>query len=104
MWEKGLKPTVADIIQLNALGLIVQNATRPTESMYYLRRCAWLGDVVLKQPLLAHERCVSDDLLSQLAVRAFICCTEPKNLPDATSKDAIKKAVEKFAHAIEEFT
>lgn len=100
MWEQGLKPSVADIIQLNALGLIVENATRPTESMYYLRRCAWLGDVVLKQPLLAHEvwlaeanRCVSDDLLSQLAVRAFICCTEPEKLPDATSKKAIMRSV-----------
>ena len=31
MWAEGLKPTVADIVLLNALGLVVENASRPTE-------------------------------------------------------------------------
>ena len=79
--------------------------------MYYLRRCAWLGDVVFRQPLLAHEvwlneaeRCVSDDWMSQLACRAFICCTEPCDLPPSTSKQKIRESVEAFIPRLGEFT
>lgn len=111
MWDAGLKPTVADIIRLNALGLVVENASRPTEALYYLRRCAWLGDVVFKQPLMAHDiwlkqarRCVADDWLSNLAVKAFMCCVEPSELPDPDDPSAIEAAVNAFAPKLSGYT
>lgn len=79
--------------------------------MYYLRRCAWLGEVVFKQPLLAHEiwfdeakRCISEDLISQLAINAFICCVEPEDLPDSSNPDAIRQAVEAFVPKLGKYT
>lgn len=111
MWDEGLHPTVADIVLLNALGLMVECQSHPTEAMYYLRRCAWLGEIVLKQPLLAHEiwlgeanRCVSEDTISQLAINAFICCVEPENLPDSSNPNAICAAVEAFVPKLSKFT
>lgn len=111
LWEEGFHPTVADIVQLNALGLLVECQSHPTEAMYYLRRCAWLDEIVLKQPLLAHEiwlgeanRCVSDDTISQLAINAFICCVEPENLPDSSDPKAISEAIKAFVPSLSKFT
>lgn len=111
LWDAGLRPTVSDIILLNALGLVVENSTNPYESMYHMRRCAWLGENLLKQPLLAHEiwlqkasPVVSEDVISQLAVNAYVCCTEPDDLPDPYDKTAVKKAVEDFLPKFGAFT
>lgn len=108
MWDEGLKPTVADIIRLNAVGLRLENRMRPSESLYHLRRCAFLGDgearVVLREPLLGHEiwrdrvRTIVDldDIFTAITVDAFLCGTDLDALPDAENAVLIRAAVEAF--------
>lgn len=108
LWAEGLTPTLEDIVRLNALGLVAERVPNPAESVYACRRCAFLGDIVLKEPVLAHEvfedkvRGLIDvsDVLTVLALKAYLCITPPSALPQPTAaevKAAVEKAISVFS-------
>lgn len=109
LWDQGLKPTVADIIRLNAVGLRSERTMFPTRSLYAARRCAFLGEgeaqVVLREPCLGHEMWIDqlrgivdlDDLFTSLTVDAFVCGVDLDELPDPTSPKKLKAAIAAFA-------
>lgn len=115
MWDAGLRPTVADIIRLNAVGLRLENRMKPSESLYHLRRCAFLGEgdarVVLREPLLGHEiwrdrvRSLVDfaDVFTVVTVDAFLCGVELEDLPDPENAVLIRAAVQAFADRCKAF-
>lgn len=115
MWEAGLHPTVADIIRLNALALKRERCARPDDSIFYARRCAFLGhgdgQVVFREPCLGHEIWLDDieetvDLgnpETALAVDAYICGVDVADLPCPTDRKAIREAVEAYLVRLKPF-
>ena len=106
LWDRGLKPTVRDIVRLNAVGLRREHYMRPPASLYQLRRCAFLSSgICFREPLLGHEIWVDrirsivdlDDVFTSLTLDAFICGVDLDELPDPESPDKIKRAVSAFA-------
>lgn len=112
---KGLTPTYADAIRLNALGLKYEAAQRKhvADSTYFLPRiCKVSEDVAFRQPTVGHEiwiakveRFLEDgDCESALAVKAFALSRPADDLPDPDSPQAIRKAVEAYADEMRGFT
>ena len=105
--RNGFKPTVEDIIRLNALGLKLEAAKQknPLSSLDYLPRIAQISpEIVFRQPTIAHEiwlekisRFCADDIETIIAVRAFALSRPAAELPDPESRRAIKTAVENYA-------
>lgn len=116
MWDKGLKPTVADIIRLNALGIKLERSMKPDTSIFNLRRCAFLGEdaarICFMQPTIAHDiwHDVTDvvvdfnDTETSLAIDAYICATPYDKLPDPTDQNAVKDSVNVFLKRLYPFT
>lgn len=96
MWEQGLKPSVGDIVRLNALGVKLERCTKPDNNIFNARRCAFLGEgtssICFMQPTIAHdiwrdkaEKIVDfDDMETSIATDAFMCATEYDKLPEPT--------------------
>lgn len=59
MERDGLHPTPRDIVRLNALGLKVERGDNPSP-LYSRRRCAFVGDAVLREPTIATNIFISE--------------------------------------------
>lgn len=116
MWEKGLKPTVGDIVRLNALGIKLERCMKPDTSIFNLRRCAFLGDgaarICFMQPTIAHdiwrdtvEQIIDfDDSHTSIATDAYICATPYEKLPEPTDYDAVKNTISTFLKSLYPYT
>lgn len=101
MRRRGLVPSVADIVRLNALACRIQYGAHAAE-YYALPRVAFLGDLQLTQPTLAHELWldrVADivdmiDNASYFACRLYAASYPAAALADPTDRKAVKRAVE----------
>lgn len=105
MWEAGLKPTVADIVRLNAVALRRERCMRPDHAVFYMRRVAWCGGVALFEPTLLHEiwrdrarQVVTAELTeTALILDAFICSKrDAHELPDPFDKVLIQSGAQAF--------
>ena len=103
MWDEGLKPTVEDIVRLNALALKLEGARKKcaADSTEYLPRAAAISEsVTFRQPTIGHEiwmekveRFVEKgDCQSLLAVRAFALSRSLKSFPIRMRKRLCKKS------------
>lgn len=116
MWEQGLKPSVSDIIRLNALGIKLERCNKPDESIFNIRRCAFLGDgenhICFMQPTVAHdiwrdtvEKIIDfDDSETSIATDAYICATPYDKLPNANDYEVIKKSINEFLKSLYPYT
>lgn len=101
MWESGLKPTVHDIIRLNAIALQVEQA-RASFAVSVLPRVSFLGDVVFREPTIGHEIWLANasrlfdanDDETYLMLRAFSISMPQDELPDPLSKDKVLEGVQ----------
>lgn len=102
LWADGLRPSVEDIIRLNALGLRLERSPCSAESLFYLRRVAWLGDVAFYQPTMGHEIWLDNvsqimdmaDSMTSLAVTALACTVaDADDLPKPSSKVRVLAAL-----------
>lgn len=89
MWSKGLRPSIADIVRLNALGLAAERGDNG-EDFDALPRMAFLGDLILTEPTLAKRiwldtvlAAVKDNYETRLFVTAYALNTPDAKLPDA---------------------
>lgn len=89
MWKQGLRPSVADIVRLNALGLAAERGDNG-EGFDALPRIAFLGDLILTEPTLAKRiwldtvlAAVKDTYETRLFVTAYALNTPDAKLPDA---------------------
>jgi len=116
MWERGLKPSFADIIRLNALALRRERGAKPDAEIFTLRRCAFLGEgdsqVVLREPCIGHDIWMDSiepvvDLSSPetfFAVDVFMCGVDVHELPSPENRSSIREAVEAFLRRLSPFT
>lgn len=115
LWAAGLKPTVEDIIRLNALGLKMEAAGKKhaVDSNDFLPRVAQIGErVIFRQPSIKHEIWIRQvcelvkegDLQSLLAVQAFALSRSPGKLPDALNANNVAVAVQTYADTLGEYT
>lgn len=115
MWDEGLKPTVEDIVRLNALALKLEGARKKcaADSTEYLPRVAAISDsVTFRQPTIGHEiwmekveRFVEKgDYQSLLAVRAFALSRPLKKLPDPDEKKTLQKVIQGYVDTLKDFT
>lgn len=103
MWESGLKPTVHDIIRLNAIALQVEQA-RASFAVSILPRVSFLGDVVFREPTIGHEIWLAsasrlfdaNDDETYLMLRAFSLSMPQDELPDPYNKDKVLEGVQVF--------
>jgi hypothetical protein len=101
MVAQGLKPTVRDIVRLNAIALRIQYGTYNTEK-YALPRVAFLGSLALRQPTIAHElwldrvtAIVDMDDQSYFACRLYVASRPAAALCDPLDRKLVKAEVEK---------
>ena len=116
LWERGLNPSFADIVRLNAVGIKAERCNKPDLSLFHLRRAAFLGDgeerVVFRQPTLAHEIwrdkvrpvVAFEDLETSLGIDAFLCVTDAAALPDETDREAVRAAAQACCTRLGAFT
>lgn len=115
MIEEGLKPTIEDIIRLNALALKLEGARKrcAADSTEYLPRVAAISETVsFRQPTIGHEIWMDKverfiekgDFQSLLAVKAFALSRPLKDLPDPDVKSTLAEAVQTFCDSLQEFT
>lgn len=71
MTEQGVKFTPEDIIRLNALAVKVKLAPNAAQTVG-LPRCACLGDLVLREPTIAHELWIEE-------ASRWIDCSDDRN-------------------------
>ena len=112
MAAQGLKPTVRDIVRMNALALKIQYGPHAAEQ-YALPRVAFLGNLVLRQPTIAHEiwldrvmSIVEMDDESYFACRLYVASRAASALCDPLDRAQVKEEVERNlaafgAHTIE---
>ena len=112
----GLKPTDADVIRLNALGLKLEAANKKhaaTDSNDYLPRVAQVTpSLAFRQPTIGHEIWLEKvgrfvrrgDYLSALAVNAYALSRPPSELPDGDSPEAVAAAVSAFCESCRDLT
>jgi hypothetical protein len=101
--KSGLKPTVADIIRLNALGLKVEYSQRSGD-IYALPRVAYLGEIHFAEPSVGHDIWITEALEhvdrshypTFLAVNAYALSRPLESLVDAKDKAAVRLAVDGF--------
>ena len=113
MEADGVKLSASDIIRLNAIGLKLERNPYAAESLFYLPRIAYLGDVVLRQPTMGHEIWLDDvartvdmaDPMTNLAITAYACSVaNPDDLPPADSRLKITSAMVAFRWKVRKFT
>lgn len=101
MIARGLKPTVRDIIRLNSVALRFERGVHAAE-YFALPRVAYIGDLVLYQPTIAHElwldkvrQVVETDDDSDFACRVYASShQDATSLVDPYRPKEVKKAVE----------
>lgn len=105
MWSKGLRPSVADIVRLNALGLAAERGDNG-EGFDALPRMAFLGDLILTEPTLAKRiwldtvlAAVKDNYETRLFVTAYALNTQDAKLPDAQDIRGVLVAARQFKDA-----
>ena len=108
---RGLKPTVRDIVRLNAVALRIERGAYAA-AYFALPRVAFLGDLALYQPTIGHETWLdkvqsivdmSDD--SDFACRLYAAATKDNAaLVDPYRPKEVKAAVEKCLAAFSAFT
>ena len=115
MWDERLKPTVEDIVRLNALALKLEGAKKKcaADSTEYLPRVAAISDsVTFRQPTIGHEIWIdkverfveNGDYQSLLAVRAFALSRSLDKLPDPDEKKTLQKVIQDYADTLKDFT
>lgn len=104
--EEGLKPSMEDIILLNALGCRVENG-QDACSFGNVPRCAFLGDYTLWEPTIRKKiwmdearQLVSDNFFTQLSFTAFVLHTPVSELPDLKNVQNLRNAVSKFVEEV----
>lgn len=102
MWKKGLRPSVAEIVRLNALGLAAERGDNG-EGFDALPRMAFLGDLILTEPTLAKRIWIDtvafamkDTYETRMFVTAYALNTPDAKLPDASDIKGVQEAVVKF--------
>ena len=103
MREQGLDPTPADVVRLNAIGLMVERSS-DCATLYTLPRVAYLGKLTFREPTIGHgifidavlTFCDGDDLATRVAVDAFALSRQISALPDITDRDAVVKMIDSF--------
>ena len=111
----GLKPTVRDVIRLNAFGLRIEAAKgrSPVDQIDLLPRVAYLfPDIYLRQPTIGHEIWIDDvmrycdpsDMQTKCAIWCFALSHDFDKLPDAFDPKNLKKAVDVFNKRFAPFT
>lgn len=102
MWSLGLRPTVDDIVRLNALALRAERGTNG-DGYASIPRIAFLGDYILQEPTIGKmlwleqaRRVVGGDFHSLMALTAFVLHKSVDELPPLKSVKAVKKAVTDF--------
>lgn len=101
MQDEGLKPTPADIIRLNAIGLKVDHSAG--EVPFYLsRRTATVEGVVLQEPTIGHVlyyQSLKDygfDLADETTAticHAWVCSFDVDRLPPVVSAEFVHRAI-----------
>lgn len=113
MEADGLKPSVSDIVRLNALGLRLEKSAHSAESIFALPRVAFLGKVVLRQPTMGHEIWLDEvgqildmsDPSTNLAATAYACSVmDADKLPDPHSKIKVTCALLRFKFSVRKHT
>ena len=107
---RGLKPTVRDIVRLNAVAIAFERG--PDAAVWFaLPRVAFLGDLTLYEPTVAHEiwmakvqQVVDMDDDSDFACRLYVAAHAADRLVDPHCRDAVKAAVEANLAAFGAFT
>lgn len=102
MWTEGLKPSVADIVRLNQLGLAAEHCA--TGGLDSIPRVARLGELAFVEPTIAKriyldivDRALEGDYLAHLSLVAYVLNTPSEELPPVERLSKIFKAAEKFA-------
>jgi len=101
-WREGLKPTVADIVLMNDLGLKVERGS----DMFAFSACprvAFLGDTIIREPTVAKRvwideaaQLFSDTTETKIYVMAYALGTPDGELPSLSDKKRIAEGVVKF--------
>lgn len=103
LMAEGAKLSPSEIVRLNALGCRAK-LSPDASSFDALPRCAFLGDLVFREPTIAHELWLENagrifdrgDSLTGFALRAFAITTPYEELPDWSSAKQMQKALAKF--------
>ncbi len=112
---EGLKPTVKDIIRLNALALKYERAKSKniSDSVYTLPRVAFLDEkTYFRQPTIGHEIWLDQvehvidrkDYQTVFAVHSYALSRNEDELCDPLSKSEVTAAVQKFLPTLSSFT
>lgn len=114
MWAAGLKPTVADIIHLNALGLKCERAKARNagDEIYIMPRVAVLSEgIYFRQPTIGHEiwlaavaQYSTGGYQTAFALDAFALSRPADDLPAPHDCKAVTSAVEAFLATLSPFT
>lgn len=113
--DEGLKPTVEDIIRLNAVALKFEAAKKKhcTTDIYMLPRIAQISDsVYFRQPTVGHEIWLkkvseyvdTEDLQTVIALQAYCLSRGHDELPDAYDKDKVNSEIRDFIGKLSDFT
>ena len=105
MIADGLKPTIDDIIRLNALGLKCELSQGGGE-FYALPRVAFLGRLAFREPTIGHgiwidsvmRSCDGKDVSTRIAVDAFALSRDVESLPDSNDRKKCIDAVDAFVN------
>ena len=105
-WSEGLKPTVEDIVRLNALGLKVENGAEAYD-FAACPRVAFLGDYMLFEPTVGKrawmdtaKQALRDDYQTQLYFVAWALNCPDDELPSASNVKCLMERIKKFAEEV----
>jgi hypothetical protein len=115
LFAEGLKPSVKDIVRLNALGLKVEAAAKraPHLAPRLLPRVAFLAEgVYFREPTIGHQiwcdrieaELEPGDFESLLAVKAFALSRPQESLPNADDIERCRREIEKDSEKFRPFT
>lgn len=99
----GIDVPPREVVRLNALGLKVERSAHG-DGFSVLPRVAWLGELCFREPTIGDEMWLgmasrtfnADDGETMLLLRAVSLSGKPEDLPPATDKKAVLKAIEDF--------
>lgn len=103
---EGLKPTIEDIVYLNALGLKVENGAE-AYTFGAVPRCAFLGDYTFWEPTIAKKlwidrarTMISNGYFTQLTFTAYALNTPLSELPDLKKVSELNDKVLQFTSEV----
>lgn len=109
--EKGIRLTPEEVIRLNALGVRAER-NPDASSLLCPQRCAFLGDIVFREPTIGHEIWLEsmsigfndDDMQTVFLLRSFALSMDADKLPMLAPNRIKPKIIEFAKNSLKDFT